>query len=54
MESRQLGHSVTVAERDYVGLIRGVDPGLRTLEDAMQIKEQVSSIVKATGRVRAA
>jgi integrase len=54
MESRQLGHSVTVAERDYVGLIRGIDPRLRTLEDAMQIKNQVAAIVKAAGRSRAA
>ena len=54
MESRQLGHSVTVAERDYVGLIRGIDPGLRSLESAMQIRKQVSAIVKGAGKVRAA
>lgn len=35
-EARQLGHSVAIAERDYLGVV-SVDPKARTLEAAMEI-----------------
>jgi integrase len=45
--SRQLGHSITIAERHYVGLIRGIDPKARTLEQVMQIEPQAERIVRS-------
>jgi integrase len=39
-ESRQLGHSVAVAERHYLGLVK-VDPKARTLEAAMGIEKEL-------------
>ena len=36
-ESRQLGHSITIAERCYVGLLRGIPNTARTVEAAMRI-----------------
>lgn len=39
MSARQLGHSVAVAERHYLGVIRGIPRGDRTLEQAMQIED---------------
>lgn len=41
--AKQLGHSVAVAERHYVGLVRGIPADVRTLEDAMQIGKLVAS-----------
>lgn len=38
MSARQLGHSVTVAERHYLGVVRGIPREARTLEQAMQIE----------------
>lgn len=35
--AKQLGHSVAVAERHYLGLVRGISPTAKTLEDAMGI-----------------
>jgi integrase len=45
--SRQLGHSITVAERHYVGLIRGLDPEAKTLEQVMQIESQAARIISS-------
>lgn len=42
--ARQLGHSVTVAERHYVGIL-DVDRDAKTLEDAMGIRVQVAQIL---------
>jgi integrase len=50
--SRQLGHSITIAERHYVGLIRGLDPEAKTLEQVMQITTQCAKIVRACGVAR--
>lgn len=35
--AKQLGHSVAVAERHYLGLVRGISATARTLEDAMGV-----------------
>jgi integrase len=51
MESRQLGHSILVAEQHYVGLIRGIPIEARTLEAAMQIEAEAAKIVKTIGHV---
>jgi hypothetical protein len=55
MESRQLGHSILVAERHYVGLIRGIPIEARTLEAAMQIEREadqvIASITSHAGRL---
>jgi hypothetical protein len=57
MESRQLGHSVLVAEKHYAGLIRGIPIEARTLEAAMQIEREadqvIASIGSPAGRLRA-
>jgi integrase len=45
--SRQLGHSITIAERHYVGLIRGLDPNAKTLEQLMQIEKQAKHIIRS-------
>lgn len=39
--AKQLGHSVAVAERHYVGLVRGIPREARTLEAAMQVDAQM-------------
>jgi integrase len=39
MSAKQLGHSVAVAERHYLGVHRGIPREARTLEAAMQIEE---------------
>ena len=36
MSAKRLGHSVTVAEKHYVGIVR-VSPEARTIELAMQV-----------------
>ena len=51
--AKQLGHSVEVAERHYVGVARGIQRDARTLEAAMQIEPELSKIVAAVGAGRA-
>lgn len=43
--AKQLGHSVAIAERHYVGLIR-ISNEAKTLEAAMQINDQLSAVVE--------
>jgi len=40
LASKQLGHSVVVAEKHYHGVIRGIPATARTLEAAMQIDDE--------------
>lgn len=42
--ARQLGHSVQVAEKHYLGLVRGIPREAHTLEVAMQIGEVLSNV----------
>lgn len=44
--AKQLGHSVTVAEKHYVDLARGIPREARTLEAAMQIEAQLAELLK--------
>jgi integrase len=46
--ARQLGHSVSVAEKHYLGLIR-IAPDARDLETAMQIKPLLERVIAAAG-----
>lgn len=46
--AKQLGHSVQVAERHYVGVV-GVAPTARTLEAAMQIEPEMQRVLDAVG-----
>ena len=49
--SRQLGHSVGVAEKHYLGLVRGISPEARTLEAALGIEAHLEQVVaQAEGR----
>jgi len=43
--AKQLGHSVQVAERHYVGLVRGIPASARTLEVAMQLEEVMGRVL---------
>jgi hypothetical protein len=45
---------VQVAERHYVGRVRGIPADARTLEDAMQITKQLEKIITAIGERPAA
>ena len=45
MSAKMLGHSVTVAERSYAGLHRGVAKDARTLEAAMQIEDGMREVL---------
>jgi len=46
MAARQLGHGVDVMEKNYAGLVHGIDPSLRDLESVLGIKEHATRIVK--------
>jgi integrase len=46
MSARQLGHSVAVAERHYLGVHRGIAASARTLEAAMQIDDPMRELLK--------
>ena len=45
--AKQLGLSVQVAERHYVGVIRGIPRDARTLEAAMQIEADIERVIAA-------
>ncbi len=45
--ARQLGHSVEVAQKHYVGLIRGIPKDAHDLESAMQIGKEVDAVIGA-------
>jgi integrase len=52
--AKQLGHSVAIAEKHYVGLLRGIPREARTLEAAMQIEAQIECVIAAVGEPRKA
>ena len=48
--ARQLGHSVAIAERHYLGLLRGIPREAHTLDEAMGIEDLLDEIVaRASG-----
>ena len=44
--AKQCGHGVAVMEKNYAGLVHGIDPSLRNLESVLGIKEHGARIVK--------
>jgi integrase len=48
--AKQLGHSVIVAEKHYLGVVRGIPRTARTLEAALQIEDQVQFVRDSVGR----
>lgn len=50
--AKQLGHSVQVAERHYLGLVRGIPRTARTLEAAMRAEKVMNKVVTAVERRR--
>jgi len=50
--ARQLGHSVQVAEKHYLGLVRGIPRDARTLEAAMQIDVPMRAVIDSAGTAR--
>lgn len=44
LSARQLGHSVTVAERHYLGVHRGIARDAHTLEAAMQVEDALKQL----------
>jgi integrase len=45
--ARQLGHSIAVSEKHYLGLLRGIPPDANTLEAAMGVEELLGRVVQA-------
>lgn len=55
LSARQLGHSVAIAEKHYLGVERGISRDARTLEQAMQIEDLAKKIIdRVTSRTFAA
>lgn len=48
--AKRLGHSVTVAESHYFGLVRGIPREARTLEAAMQIEAELRDVIERVTR----
>lgn len=51
--AKQLGHSVQIAEKHYVDVIRGIPRDARTLEAAMQIEDQMRAVIESVSGPRA-
>jgi len=49
--AQQLGHSVQIAERYYVNVVRGIPKSARTVEAAMQITKQLERVIEAVSSV---
>lgn len=45
LSARRLGHSVTIAERVYVGLLRGLPPTAKTIEAALGVEDLAAAII---------
>jgi integrase len=50
LSARQLGHSVAVAERHYLGVHRGIRREARTLEAAMEAEHAIKQVVDGVSR----
>jgi integrase len=51
--AKQCGHAVSVAEKHYSGLVRGIPVTARTLEAAMQIEKQLERVIGPSAAMRA-
>ncbi len=54
LSAKQLGHSVVVAEKNYVGALRKIPADAKDLEHAMNIDDLVDEVIGRTERRRAA
>ena len=50
MSAKQLEHSVVVAERHYIGLLRRISREARTLDAAMQIERRLEMLAQGSPR----
>lgn len=50
--ARQLGHSVAIAEKHYLGLIRGIPKRATTLDSAMEITKELAEILAKLGAMK--
>jgi integrase len=50
MSARQLGHSVAVAEKHYLGVIRGIPREAKTLEPAMGIGDLAHKVIDSVSK----
>ncbi|MCW8141399.1 MAG: hypothetical protein KIT58_21055, partial [Planctomycetota bacterium] len=48
--AKRLGHSIVIAERHYVGLLKGISKSARTLEAAMGITAEIAAIAARAKR----
>jgi integrase len=50
--AKQCGHSVLVMERNYSGVVRGIDPALRDLESVLGIESLAGRVVRQVSEGR--
>lgn len=48
--AKQLGHSILVSEKHYMGLVRGIAKEARTLEAALGIEAEMERVIEAAGK----
>jgi integrase len=49
LTAKQLGHSLTISERHYMGIVRGVPVSARTVESAMEAECEFRAVVARLG-----
>jgi integrase len=47
--AQRAGHSVVIAERNYIGLLRNISPEHTTIEEAMGVTSEAKQIVESVG-----
>ncbi|MBD3162138.1 MAG: tyrosine-type recombinase/integrase [Candidatus Latescibacteria bacterium] len=52
LSAKRLGHSVSVAEKHYLGAVTDIDPEARTIEAAMGIEDLLKKVAPVRGRAR--
>lgn len=50
LAAQQLGHSEEVARKHYLGLVRGLDPNARSLDEVLGVAEELRAIAEWIGR----
>jgi hypothetical protein len=52
LASKQLGHGVSVMEKNYSGTVRGIDPALRSLEAVLNVDDLANRVVRQVSEGR--
>jgi integrase len=52
LSAKRLGHSVVIAERNYVGVLTDLDPNAKTLEAVMGVEDLCEEIAGSQGQAR--